>query len=79
MLMQPSDNSSLILSGSYIVVTCMNGYINTGGSYNITCSGNGSWSSFPNCVLNTTGGSMTTAATPIGNNSVCNLRSKNTI
>ncbi|CAF4584957.1 unnamed protein product, partial [Rotaria sp. Silwood2] len=50
-LMQVPQETNFVLGGSYIVVTCMNGYTNMGGNLNITCSSSGSWSSFPNCIL----------------------------
>jgi hypothetical protein len=49
-------NSALMQSGSYIVFNCMGTYINTGGSLNVTCNTNGSWTSFPSCVPNTGAG-----------------------
>ncbi len=49
--MQLPTETSSVLNGSYIVFTCINGYINNGGSLNVTCSASGSWSQFPNCVL----------------------------
>ncbi|CAF5225905.1 unnamed protein product, partial [Rotaria magnacalcarata] len=52
-LMQTSQNTSIVLSGSYIVFACVTGYTNTGGSLNLTCSSSGVWSPYPNCVSNT--------------------------
>ncbi|CAF4644759.1 unnamed protein product [Rotaria sp. Silwood1] len=66
-LMQVPQETNVVLSGSYIVVVCMNGYTNIGGSLNITCSASGSWSPFPNCVLNGGSGSQTTPMVPSGN------------
>ena len=62
-LMQIPQDASLVLSGSYIVFTCMTGYTNTGGSLNVTCSSSGSWSPLPSCVMNNGGGSLTTTTT----------------
>jgi hypothetical protein len=55
-LLNVFGNSALMQSGSYIVFNCMGTYINTGGSLNVTCNTNGSWTPFPNCVLNTAAG-----------------------
>jgi hypothetical protein len=49
-LMQTSSDSALVLGGSYVVFSCISGYRNIGGSLNITCNANGSWTPFPNCV-----------------------------
>ncbi|CAF3354956.1 unnamed protein product [Rotaria socialis] len=71
-LMQLAQNASVILSGSYIVFTCMTGYTNTGGNLNVTCSSSSSWSPFPSCVLNTGGGgSLTTTTMPNNNGLSC--------
>jgi len=48
--MQPQGNTDAILNGSYIVFSCVSGYTNNGGTLNVTCNSNGSWSQFPNCV-----------------------------
>jgi hypothetical protein len=69
-LMTDSQNTSAVFNGSYIVLACANGYSNTGGSLNVTCLGNGSWSQFPNCVSNTGSGSMTTTTIPTGSGSM---------
>lgn len=37
-------------SGSYALFSCVSGYVNTGGSLNVTCNPNGRWSPFPKCV-----------------------------
>lgn len=52
-----------MLDGSFIVFSCNNGFINTGGSLTVTCGSNGSWSPFPNCVSNP---QATTASTTSG-------------
>ncbi|CAF3115912.1 unnamed protein product [Rotaria socialis] len=71
-LMQLAQNTSVILSGSYIVFACITGYTNTGGSLNVTCSSSSSWSPFPTCVLNTGGGgSLTTTTMPNNNGLSC--------
>ncbi|CAF3900735.1 unnamed protein product [Rotaria magnacalcarata] len=67
-LMQLPQNTSTVLSGSYIVFACMTGYTNTGGSLNLTCTSNSAWSPFPNCVLNTSGGGSLTTTTTMSNN-----------
>ncbi|CAF4597909.1 unnamed protein product, partial [Rotaria magnacalcarata] len=67
-LMQTSQNTSIVLSGSYIVFACVTGYTNTGGSLNLTCTSNSAWSPFPNCVLNTSGGGSLTTTTTMSNN-----------
>jgi hypothetical protein len=81
---QLSSETGLVLNGSYIVFSCINGYVNMGGSLNVTCSSSGSWSPFPNCVsssgsggvMPTTtmaagGGQMTTTIMSGGNGSPC--------
>ncbi len=47
--MQLPTETDLILDGSYIVFSCTDGNVNIGGSLNVTCSTDGSWSPFPNC------------------------------
>ncbi len=66
--MQLSTETGLVLNGSYIVFSCINGYVNMGGSLNVTCSASGSWSPFPNCVSSSGGGLMTTTTMAAGNN-----------
>jgi hypothetical protein len=51
-----NGNSALMQAGSYIVFSCVGTYMNTGGSLNVTCYTNGSWTPFPNCVPNTGAG-----------------------
>ncbi len=70
-VMELQTEVGLVLNGSYIVFSCITGYVNTGGSLNVTCNNNNSWSQFPNCVLNTGSGSLTTTAMPISNGSPC--------
>ena len=70
-LIQLPSEPGLVLNGSYIVFSCINGYINTGGSLNVTCNTNSLWSQFPNCVSNTGGGSITTTTMPTSNGSPC--------
>jgi hypothetical protein len=60
LLTADSQNTSVVFNGSYILLACVNGYTNTGGSLNVTCLTNSSWTQFPNCVSNTGSGSMTT-------------------
>lgn len=55
----PEDSNS-VLNDSFIVLTCANGYVNTGGSLNVTCLSTNSWTQFPNCVLGSGSGSITT-------------------
>jgi len=52
-LMQLSTDPDSMMNGSYIVFSCINGYVNTGGSLNVTCNTNSGWSQFPNCVSST--------------------------
>jgi hypothetical protein len=66
--MQLSTETGLVLNGSYIVFSCINGYVNMGGSLNVTCSASGSWSPFPNCVSGSGSGLMTTTTMATGNN-----------
>jgi hypothetical protein len=70
-LIETTQNTSLVMGGSYIVLACANGYINNGGNLNISCSANNSWTQFPNCILNTANGSMTNATISTGNGSPC--------
>ncbi len=68
-----------ILNGSYIVLVCISGYINTGGSLNVTCNGYNQWSQFPNCVPNTGNGSLTTTTTmPPSNGLPCTVNTTTT-
>jgi hypothetical protein len=48
--MQLPSEAGLVLNGSYIIFSCVGGYVNTGGSLNVTCNANSSWSLFPKCV-----------------------------
>ncbi len=70
-LMELPTETDLVLNGSFILFSCMSGYVNTGGSLNLTCNNNNSWSQFPNCVLNTGTGSLTTTTMPTSNGSPC--------
>jgi hypothetical protein len=69
-LMTDSQNTSVVFNGSYILLACVNGYTNTGGSLNVICLSNGSWSQFTNCVLNTGSGAMTTPTISTGSGSM---------
>ena len=60
----PSE-PGLVLNGSFVVFSCISGYVNTGGSLNVTCGNNGAWSPFPNCVQSSGSGPSTTMS-PIG-------------
>ena len=60
----PSE-PGLVLNGSFIVFSCLSGYVNTGGSLNVTCGNNGVWSPFPNCVQSS-GSGLTTTMSPVG-------------
>ena len=62
-LMQLPTNTSYVLNGSYIVFSCISGYVNTGGSLNVTCSQDGSWSTFPRCVSSAQSTTTTTTTT----------------
>ena len=68
-LMQLPNEPDSVLYGSFIVFTCISGYVNTGGSLNITCGGNGAWSQLPNCVMSSGGGSLTTTTMTSGGGS----------
>jgi hypothetical protein len=70
-LVSASPETNEVYSGSYVVLSCISGYMNSGGSLNITCLGNGSWTQFPNCVLSTGSGSMMTTTVSTGNGSPC--------
>ena len=59
-LLQAFNETTVVLTGSFVVFTCANGYVNNGGNLNLTCNADGSWSTpLPNCVLSS-GGSQTT-------------------
>ena len=60
----PSE-PGLVLNGSFVVFSCINGYVNTGGSLNVTCGNNGAWSPFPNCVQSS-GSGATMTMPPVG-------------
>ena len=64
--MQLPTETSFVLNGSYIVFSCISGYVNTGGSLNLTCDQNGSWSTLPHCVSSTASVTTTTIATGTG-------------
>ncbi len=51
-LLYALGSSSTVQSGSYIVFSCVGNLVNVGGSLNVTCNINGSWSQFPQCVSN---------------------------
>jgi hypothetical protein len=58
-LLSTTDDPTVVLNSSYAVFSCMSDYTNMGGSLNVTCSANSTWSPFPNCVKNSdNGGSM---------------------
>jgi hypothetical protein len=57
-----TDNGTTVVPGSYVLMKCSSGYVNVGGPLNITCVGD-SWSTYPNCILNSGSGSMTTTTT----------------
>ena len=61
-ILASSQDSSVIFANSFIVFTCASGYVNTGGSLNVTCLNTGLWSQFPSCVLNTSGITTTTTS-----------------
>ena len=65
-LMQLPNEPDSVLNGSFIVFTCISGYVNTGGSLNVTCNANGVWSQLPNCVMSSGGGSLTTTTMSSG-------------
>ncbi|CAF1066200.1 unnamed protein product [Rotaria sordida] len=69
-LMQVSQETDVVISGSYIVTICIDDYRNMGGNLNITCSASGSWSPFPNCVL-----SAATTISSSNSGSPCNYNS----
>jgi Sushi repeat (SCR repeat) len=58
-----SGNTTVVIGGSYIVVSCLSGFTNMGGSLNITCLSNNSWTYFPNCIWNGGGVATTTTTT----------------
>ena len=60
LLRQPANDQTTVLNGSFIVFSCVSGYVNAGGSLNLTCGNNGMWSPFPNCIQSSGGGPMTT-------------------
>ena len=64
--MRVTYDASMVASGSFLVFTCMTGYINMGGSLNMTCGMDGTWGSFPNCTMGTM---ITTTASSMGGKS----------
>jgi hypothetical protein len=76
-LLQLPTEPDLVLNGSYIVFSCISGYVNTGGNLNVTCHTSGVWSRLPNCVSNTSSGSPcmvdATTTTDIPNGYLLNL------
>ncbi len=65
------DDSNAVLNGSYMVLACISGYTNTGGSLNVTCLANGTWTQFPNCILNSGSSSMATTTISTGTGLPC--------
>jgi len=59
--MPSPEDATFFVNGSYIVLSCASGYMNNGGSLNVTCNTDGTWSQFPNCVSST---QTTRAASP---------------
>ena len=72
-LMAASADAVVVFNDSYIVLACANGYVNTGGSLNVTCLSNGSWTQFPNCILSTGSGSLTTTTIATSNGLPCTI------
>ncbi|CAF0789085.1 unnamed protein product [Adineta ricciae] len=72
-LMAASADALVVFNDSYIVLACANGYVNTGGSLNVTCLSNGSWTQFPNCILSTGSGSLTTTTIATSNGLPCTI------
>ena len=60
-LQASAQDTTTVFVNSFIVFACASGYVNTGGSLNVTCLSTGSWTQFPNCILNN--GAVTTATT----------------
>ena len=58
-LVQRPPDQTTVLSGSFVVFICVSGYTNTGGSLNLTCNADGTWSQLPNCVLGSSGSQTT--------------------
>ncbi|CAF1497655.1 unnamed protein product, partial [Adineta steineri] len=56
-----TDNN-YVVSGAFVPATCRTGYINIAGPLNITCV-NGTWTRYPNCILNISNVSMTSIMT----------------
>lgn len=54
----PTDgvNTTNVLSGAFVPMMCNPGFVNVGGPLNITCV-NGQWTTLPNCVSSSGGGS----------------------
>ena len=65
-LVQTPDDTTVVLSGSFATFMCASGFMNVGGSLNLTCNADGNWSPLPNCAM----GGMTTAA-PSAGGSLC--------
>jgi hypothetical protein len=68
----PTDgsNNGTVLPGAYVPMKCNTGYVLATGQLNITCIGD-AWTTFPTCVLNTSGGSVTTTPMSTSNGSPC--------
>lgn len=60
-IIRPPDDSTVVLHNSYAVFSCVSGYTNMGGSLNVTCNPNGTWSPFPNCATDAGDNSMSPA------------------
>ena len=72
-LQASAQDTTTVFVNSFIVFACASGYVNTGGSLNVTCLSTGSWTQFPNCVLNngaitTTTTTLVTMTTTVGSN-----------
>ena len=61
-LQASAQDTTTVFVNSFIVFACASGYVNTGGSLNVTCLSTGSWTQFPNCVLNSGGITTTTTS-----------------
>ena len=60
-LLASAQDTTSVFVNSFIIFACASGYVNTGGSLNVTCLSTGAWSQFPSCVLNN--GAITTTTT----------------
>ena len=55
LLLMHVDETNSILTDSFVLFTCTDGYANTDGNLNVTCKDNGQWTPFPACIAQNEG------------------------